>query len=289
MWFWYSLFFAIATSISISLSKRILKNMSPVLMAASGILSVPFFAFILFKTTSMISQVDNLFWLGVFASAFLNIFAGIFSLTAIKHAPISLIMPISAFNPVFTTIFAMITLGEIPNPTKSLGIIVIVIGTYLLNISDIKHSVWRPFISLFANRYVLMFLTANIIWAITPLFEKIAINHTAPKSPVLVAGTSSFLLTIFLIPVILKSVQSPLKEIKQNIHWFLLFAPLSALAAWAVFTAYSLTNLGYVTSVMKLSTLFTIVWGAVFFKEEKIRERLLGASVMVLGTLLLVI
>lgn len=289
MWFWYSLFFAIATSISISFSKKILKSVSPVLMAGTGILSVPFMAFILFKTTSKIPEVDNLFWLGVASSAFLNIFAGIFSLTAIKHAPISLIMPMSAFNPVFTTLFAIITLGEIPTPTKLLGIVVIVIGTYLLNISDIKHSLWRPFISLFANKYVLMFLTANILWAITPLFEKTAINHTWPQSPILVAGVGSFLLTLFLIPVISKSVQNPFRQIKQNLHWFLFFAPLSAVASWAAFTAYSLTNLGYVTSVIKLSTLFTIVWGAVFFKEEKIKERLLGASVMVLGTIIILL
>lgn len=288
MWFFLSLYFALWTSVAVFVSKRILRGVSPPLMAAAGIFSVPFMFAIVLVTTG-IPKVDSLFWLGVFMSAFLNVFAGIASFTAIKYAPISLIMPMSSFNPVFTTLFAIFLLGEVPSFLKATGILVIVIGSYLLHVSDIRKSLWQPFIELFANKYVLLFLLSNFLWAITPIFEKTAIWHTSPSSPILVAATAAFLLGLFLTPVILKTVVNPLSEIKNNIHWFLLLAPFIALGAWVAFTAFSLANLGYVTAIFKLSVLFTILWGWFFFREERIKERLLGGGVMLLGTILLVI
>lgn len=288
MWFLLALFFAFWTSISISIAKRILKNVSPPLMAATVIFSTPLLFAIVLGTTG-IPKVDGIFWFGVLMSALLNVFAGTFSFTAIKNAPISLIMPMSSFNPVFTTIFATFTLHEIPSLMQALGIIVIVIGSYLLNVADIKYSLWRPFKILFSNRYVLLFLVANIIWAITPVFEKTAINHTNPSSPPLVAATGGVFLALFLTPIILKTVRSPGREIRKNIGLFLILGPLSSLGYWAAFTAFSLANLGYVTAIFKLSVLFAILWGWLFFKEERIKERLLGGGAMLGGTVLLVI
>jgi uncharacterized membrane protein len=43
---------------------------------------------------------------------------------------------------------------------------------------------------------------------------------------------------------------------------------------------------GYVTTLFKLSAVLTIVWARVFLHEGQIRERLLGASVMVVGGVL---
>lgn len=79
------------------------------------------------------------------------------------------------------------------------------------------------------------------------------------------------------------------KEIKLNIKWFVILGIGAAFSQAAAFAAFSLAFLGYATSVFRLSTLFIIIEGAVFLKEERIKERLLGASVMLLGTVLLVI
>lgn len=287
MWFFLALYFALWITISKSISKRILKNASPQVMLGAGILSVPFMILILLLTTG-ISQIDKIFWLGVAGSAFLNVFSGILYFTSIKHAPISLLAPMASFNPVFTTIFALFALQEIPTLSKMAGIIIIVIGSYLLNITKIKHSIIEPWKVLFFNKYILFYLLANLIVAITPILEKIAIVHTSPTSPILVAATGTTLVTIFLTPVILKTVKNPVGELKRNIGWFLLIAPFSALGLWTAFTAYSLANLGYVTAVFKLDVLFTIFLGWLFFKEGQIRERLLGGAVMLAGTTLLI-
>ena len=49
------------------------------------------------------------------------------------------------------------------------------------------------------------------------------------------------------------------------------------------FTAIALGLVGYVTALFKLSSILIIVWAWLFLSEEKIQQRLLGTSVMLLG------
>ncbi len=50
------------------------------------------------------------------------------------------------------------------------------------------------------------------------------------------------------------------------------------------FTAIGLGLVGYVSAVFKISAVFSVIWASVFLKEGATRERLVGAGIMVLGT-----
>lgn len=233
--------------------------------------------------------VSSKFYSLIFTSTIFEIIATISSFVAISISPISLISPISSFNPVFTTIIAAATIGEIPSLFKLTGILTVVLGAYLLNASDIKGGLLLPFKKLFSNRGVQLFFLANLMWAVTPIFQKQAIFQTEPISPLFVSFFGLILVTISILPfVIFKKMNNPIEQVKKNLKWYILIGPSATLAMWAAFTAFSLAPLGLVTSVFKLSVLFTILWGFLFFKEERIWERLLGAGVMILGTVLLV-
>lgn len=286
-WFWLSLFFALWTSILTSVSKHFTKSIHPLLILfLNNILSLPFiFAIVLL--TGGIPNTTSQFWLLTITDSIIDTIAGISSIFAISMSAISLISPISSFNPVFTTIIAAITLNEIPSSIKLLGILIVVIGAYLLNASEIKGGILLPFKKLFSNKGVLLFLLANFIWGVTPVIQKLAISQTEPNKPIFVAFTGGIFVTLFLIPFVLAKVKNPIAQIKGKWYWFLLIAPFNALAFWAAFTAFTLAPLGLATSAFKLSVLFTILWGFLFFKEERIWERLLGAGVMIAGTMLL--
>lgn len=53
------------------------------------------------------------------------------------------------------------------------------------------------------------------------------------------------------------------------------------------YTALSLGFAGYVTTLFKLSTVMTVVWGFLFLKERNAARRLPGALAMVAGTILI--
>ena len=51
--------------------------------------------------------------------------------------------------------------------------------------------------------------------------------------------------------------------------------------------AISLIQAAYMLSVKRSSLLFGVLFGAVVFKEENIRQRLLGAAIMMCGVLII--
>ena len=51
--------------------------------------------------------------------------------------------------------------------------------------------------------------------------------------------------------------------------------------------AISMTNVAYMISLKRTSLLFGVLYGALWFKEEKIAERLMGAIIMILGVFLI--
>lgn len=286
-WFWLSLFFAFWTSISISIVKKLTTRMDWLLLVlVEDIFIMPFMLILIFLLGG-IPSLSPKFYLLMFASSILDIITAVASTLAISISPISLISPISSFNPAFTTIIAAFTIHEVPSLTKLLGIIIVVLGAYLLNVSDIRKGLFTPFKKLFSSRGVQLFLLANFLWGITPIFQKQAIFETTPVMPLFPSFFGSVLIAIFLAPIVILRTKNPFSQVKNNWKLLLFLAPFSALAQWAAFTAFSLSDLGLVTSVFKLSVLFTIAWGFLFFKEERIWERLLGAGVMILGTLLL--
>ena len=53
------------------------------------------------------------------------------------------------------------------------------------------------------------------------------------------------------------------------------------------FTAISMTDVAYMISVKRTSLIMSVFYGWALFKEEKIKERLLGSIVMLAGVILI--
>lgn len=289
MWFFYALFAAIWGSISTFIIKRLTGEIEPLpLLFTIFLFSIPSI-FILLMFTGGIPHATTNFFIFMFISALIDIVAFTSQFNAIKISPISLIGPIESFSPLFTVIIAIFILHEIPTPLKFIGILLIVLGAYLLNVSDAKKNILAPFKDLIKNRGIQLASFATFLWAVTPSFQKKAIFETSPQVPLFASFIGMCIVTLLLAPFLARKTFSYKREIYKNIKFFILLGILGAIFQLAVFTAFSLTGVGYVTAVMRLSGLFTVVLGAVFLKEKRIRERFIAAIVMIFGVLLLVL
>lgn len=289
MWVFYSLFFAIWTAAQTFLTKNLTKKISPFpLLYVFFLFNIPI-TFTLLLFLGGVPHVTGNFYLYMGISGFLDAIAFISSFIAISRSSISLISPIASFGPVFTTIIAIFALHEIPTPLKFVGILFVVIGAYLLNAADIKHGILTPFKTLFYHRGVLLFLLANLIWGITPIFQKKAIFETSPQIPLFASVIGMCFVFLFLTPFAFKKAMASIKEVKVNLKWFIANGVGTAFSQAASYAAVALVFVGYASSIFRTSSLFIIILGGVFLKEERIKERLLGASVMLLGAILLVL
>lgn len=287
MWFFYSLFFAAWSAVSIFLIKRTTKFINPLpLLLILFLFAIPA-TFILLLFTGGIPTTTSEFYVYMLIAALLDTAVFVSYFSAINQSAISLLAPISSFSPVFTTIIAIFALGEIPSLPKLLGILIVVFGAYLLNISDIKQGLFSPFKNLFSHRGVRLFLLANLLLSITPIFQKKAIFETTPQVPLYASFIGMCFVALFLAPFTLRKALSYKGQIPSHLKWFLIYGVGTALSQLAAYTAFSLANLGYVTTVMRLSGLFTVLIGGIFLKETRIKERLLGGGVMVIGALVL--
>ncbi len=287
MWVLYSLFFAVWTASQTFLVKKLTGKINPLsLLYVFFLFNIPI-TFILLLFLGGIPKTTPDFFIFIGIAGLLDTIAFISSYVAISRSSISLISPIGSFGPVFTTIIAAFTLNEIPTPIKFAGILLVVFGAYLLNVADVKEGIMMPFKKLFSHKGVLLFLLANFLWSITPIFQKKAIFETHPQIPLFASVIGMCFVFLFLTPFALKRAIKSLKEVKANFKWFAINGVGTAFSQAAAYAAFALVYVGYASSLFRLSSLFIIVLGGVFLKEKRIKERLLGASVMLLGAILL--
>src|SRR3989338_2568976 len=287
MWVWYSLFFAIWGALQTFLVKKLSKRINSLtLLYIFFLFNIPI-SFVLLLFIGGVPETTGKFYAYIGIAGLLDVIAFVCSYRAISRSSISLLAPISSFSPVFTTIIAAFTINEIPTPIKFVGILLVVIGAYLLNAADIKGGLLTPFKVLFSNKSVLLFLLAHFLWGFPPIFQKQAIFETTPQVPLFAAIIGMVFVFLFLTPFAFKKAMASFRELRQNLKWFVVNGVGTAFSQAAAYAAFSLVYLGYATSVFRLSILFIIILGGVFLKEERIKERLLGGGVMVLGTILL--
>jgi drug/metabolite transporter (DMT)-like permease len=239
-------------------------------------------------------QVDRVFVVALLASALLNWAATLLSTMALEQADASLVSPLLTFNPAFTLLIAALTLGEVPGLRQTLGVAVVLFGAYLLEVEEARTGWLAPLRLLLRRPGTLLAVGASALWGTTTVLEKLSIDHMTPQSGPVVALLGTFLMVLLLTPGAFRPgdraesvpTQSRWKGLAAHPRVLLLAVLIGGIAPLFGFTALALGLVGYVTTLFKLSSVLTIMWARLFLHEGQIRERLLGASVMILGGIL---
>lgn len=289
MWFIFALAYAFITSLLPFLNKQLTNRLPALAVLYMGLsLQVLFLGITLFITRN-IPDAGSEFYTNIVIAGFIDAIAFAAAIEAIRRSQISLITPLGAFNPVFTAIFAAFVLREIPSPIKLLGIMLIVFGAYALNFGKIKKGFLRPIQELISHKGAQLFFLTNILWGITPIFQKNALLSTDPPSPVFTNFIGYIASLLFLAPFALPVLFKNSKKLHPELKLFLIIGILNTLSGLTGLISFGEGNVAYATAIFKLSILFTIAWGGLFLKEKNIREWLTGAGIMLAGTLLLLI
>jgi uncharacterized membrane protein len=237
--------------------------------------------------------VDGLFFAALLASAGLNWAATLLSTRALAQADASLVSPLLTFNPAFTLLLAWLTLQETPGVLQTLGVAVVLFGAYLLEAEEARTGLLAPLQVLLRRPGTLLAVGASALWGTTTVLEKLAIEQVTPPSGPAVALLSTVLLVFFLTPGVLRSPKAanPATQhrgagLRTHPRAFTLAMLIAGIAPLFGFTAIALGLVGYVTTLFKLSAVLTILWARWVLGEGQLRSRLLGASVMIVGGVL---
>jgi len=287
MWIIFALTAAALTSFLPIINKRILADAQVAIVAwTPNALSLPL---LLAATLVLIGwpRVDATFFIGVLASGILNLVATLASTRALQLADASVAAPFLSFNPAFTLLVSAFTLQEIPSWRGIAGVLLIALGAYLFELEAVHQGILAPLRALGRQPGVLLAIGASFVWGITPIFEKIAIQHTSPENPLMVAFGTTLLTVVLLSPALLRTAMRPADQIRQHATGFLATGLISGIAPLFGFTAIAIGYVGYVTALFKLGAVFTVVWSAWLLRERGLRQRLPATIAMAIGGLLI--
>jgi len=199
---------------------------------------------------------------------------------ALQIAPLSLTVPYLGLSPLFLLVIPTIVLGETLSLAGIIGVILISMGTYLLQIDRAKYGIFEPWLAIFKNRGSLYMFIVAVCYAVTATFGKLAIQHS---SPLFFAIVYFFLLTVGFTPFALISTKGKIKPLFQFPRERIRIGLAMALMAVFHFTAIGMIQVAYMISLKRLSLLFAILYGWWFFHEKNIRARLIGGTIILVG------
>ena len=257
----YALLSALFESLKDVSSKMGLKDMDEYLVTwAFGFFALPFLAlpFIFISIPSIGGQ----YWIALLVDGTLNVLATILQLRAIKKSDLSLTIPLLAFTPLFLLIMSPLILGQFPTILGIIGVILIVMGSYVLNIQRRNVGYLAPFKAMIEQRGPRLMLYAAFILSITSSIDKIGVLNSSPLFWAL--SVHSFT-TITLAPVIIREFNHHLKLTGMDIRLLFAVGLFSALAIVTQYIAITSLLVPYVIAIKRTSTIMSVLFGYLIF------------------------
>jgi len=282
-WLLLSLLAALTLATNDALTKKFFSGLTSLEMGLVRLLySLPWLALSLLWIPR--PELDRTFWIAVAVALPLELAAVLAYMKALKSSPLSLSLPFLAFTPLFILLTGWFILGEKITPAGLGGIALIVIGSYGLNLSQAGQGWGGPFRAVFKEPGSRLMLLVALIYAFTSALGKLAVLHSHPFFfPLLYYLLLGAGLVLFL----------PFNRSARASRLFekplpgLLIGILGAVSVCSHMLAISQIQAAYMISVKRTSLLFAVLYGALWFKEEHIGERLLGTALMVSGVFLI--
>ena len=283
-WIVLSLISAFTLATSDALTKKVLSRSNEYIVAwLRLVFSLP----LLFMSLLFIPLpgLDKYFYIAFFVSLPLEILSIILYMKALRLSPLSITLPFLALTPVFLIFASYFILGEKVSLRGSLGIFLIASGSYTLNISKIKEGIFEPLKVITKEKGSLLMIGVALIYSITSSLGKLAIEHSSP----LFFGATYFAAIVLLFtPIALYKGRGKSWGGQRLPQALLLPGIFYSLMVVSHMLAMSLAKVAYVISVKRMSLLIGVFYGYLFFREENIRERFLGAVLMFAGFIMVV-
>ncbi len=235
-----------------------------------------------------IPEIDRSFWIIVAINTPLLITSNVLLIKDEKIAPLSTILPLLSFTPVFLIFTSYFFLGELPNAYGVIGIFLVVVGALLLKGEDLRNGLRNRLRHVFGQRASIYILIIAFIWSFSANFVKMAAEAS---SVWFYLAVTVFFEALFMTGwMAYRHRGKALEKIRGHIPLLVGAAVFSVIAD--VIFLFGLEH-SYVSYAIAIKRAFLIVGsiclGAAFFRERNIRYRIGGALVMAVGILFILV
>lgn len=284
MWIALALISALSQAGRIAVGKKLTNNISALETSwLMSVFSIPFLLLLIGKLQPLPFHDPKFIIATIIATCGFAI-GNILLTRASEISPISLTAPFLTLTPLPMILIEFIVMGTLPTKYGVLGVLLIIIGSYVLNISENKQGVLGPIKAIGKERGSLLTIYTAMIFSIGGVLDKYAIELSDPYSYLAlwtIVGATLNTLILIITRKKLNILNS--QEIKNNFPTILFIGFLIFITSASNFIAYPMSFASYILAIKRTSVLFSVILGWTFFKEIKIKERLIGTTIMVIG------
>lgn len=288
---WYSLAFIsaiLSASAAIIEKKSLFKikalEFSLLVSAAGLVFSIPF------GWDLSILSINPAGFLILFIKTAMNALSFYFIMSALKNLDISNSLPLMELSPGFVAVLGAIFLNEIPNGYQILGILLLIFGTYLINLKK-NGGLYEPLMIFFKSKGHNYILYALILFSITSILDKvIVVKLNVPPGQFIFLHhllTAIFFASAFFVK---RRGFSSVKNISKEI-WFFIFLVglLSVFYRYTQILAIKEGHVALVLAIKRTSVFFACVVGGTLFKEETLAQRIIATLILIAGGALVIL
>ena len=206
------------------------------------------------------------FWLALLIGGGLNILAFTLYVRALKLADLSLTVPFVTLTPLFLLVTSPILVQEWPTWADGVGVVLLVIGSYVLNLGPgILHAPFEPLFTMARNPGSRLMLCVAFIWSITSNFDKIGVQGS---SPLLWAIALFSVIATGMVPFVFFRQNSPgIGPLLGEWRLLGLTGVFNAIAITFQMLALPMAPVAQVIAVKRMSALLSVLFGHFFFRE----------------------
>lgn len=284
LWAFLSALAGLGDSISFAFMKRLGKLDTAAKLAMYALTAFPFMllGFLFYE----IPDAPAKFYIIAFVNVCLWSSALYFMMKSLQASDLSISIPMLSFTPVFLLFVSYILLNELPSFLGLIGVVIVTVGSYILNISSVKYGYFEPFKSIFRNRGTAYMLAAAFIFSITASLAKIGIKLS---NPAYFMATHYLFASVILAALFFNRIKNNIGQIKENSRYFLMMGIAVAFSELLAAAALKSAIVPYVISLKRTSIIFSVLIGFFIFKEKNFRHAITGAVIMFIGVVLIVL
>ncbi len=272
----------------------------PVLTLNTLFSSLIFLPFIILSAQGYLSE-DSLFYTHqygwaehkyILLKSLIVLASWLFAYFGLKHLPITIVGPINATRPVMVLIGAMTFFSERLNLWQWVGVIIAMIGLYMLSRSSKKEG-----IDFKHNKWIIFVVLANVLGAVSGLYDKFLMaspeNGGVGLDKLAVQSWYTFY-QFFLMLAMLALLWWPLRKETTPFRWdwcIILISIFLSAADFAYFYALGLDGamISIVSMVRRGSVVVSFLFGAMVFREKNLKAKVLDLALVLLSMLFLFI
>ncbi len=218
----------------------------------------------------------------VFVKAIIVLLSWIFGYFAMKHLPITIVGPMNATRPIFVLLGAILFFSEKLNLLQWFGVILAIIGIFLLGYSGKKEG-FR-----IQNKWTIFLFIAVLLGALSGLYDKYIMQSIHPLF--VQSWFNVYQLLLMLIILLLLWYPKRKKTTPFHWHWAIVFIPIFLSSADFLYfhsLSYNEALISVISMVRRSSVLISFLFGALFLKEKNLKIKLFDLILLALSMTLL--